>query len=123
LGIGLGIGGPTAGVALAAPFPAAGVAQAAPVAGGVLVPDWPLSGSAPVPDWPAAPDGAVHVVAPGDSLWRIAAGSLRSAGRQPSAAEVTAAVDAWWSANRPVVGPDPDLLRPGQVLHAPEETR
>jgi LysM domain len=127
LGIGLGIGGPGAGVALAAPPPAAG---------SVAVPDWPLqagppvtgssapsSTSAPVPDWPAAPEGVVHVVAPGDSLWRIAAGSLRSSGRQASAAEVTAAVDAWWSANRGVVGPDPDLLRPGQVLHAPEETR
>jgi nucleoid-associated protein YgaU len=32
---------------------------------------------------------------------------------------VAAAVDAWWHANAAVIGPDPDLLLPGQVLRPP----
>jgi hypothetical protein len=31
-------------------------------------------------------------------------------------------VDAWWSANADVIGPDPDLLLPGQVLQPPTHT-
>lgn len=55
-------------------------------------------------------------VRPGDSLWRIAAAHL---GRAPSAARVAAAWPRWFGANRAVIGADPDLLLPGEVLHAP----
>ena len=37
-----------------------------------------------------------------------------------SDAEIAAAWPAWHATNRDVVGPDPDLLLPGQVLHEPE---
>jgi hypothetical protein len=65
-------------------------------------------------------------VVPGDCLWLIAGASLRATGRgagaPPSDGEIAGAVRAWWSANAAVVGPDPDLLLPGQVLHPPQET-
>jgi hypothetical protein len=32
---------------------------------------------------------------------------------------VAAAVQAWWRTNAAVIGPDPDLLLPGQVLQPP----
>ena len=53
----------------------------------------------------------------GDSLWSIAA---RHLGPDASDAEIARAWPAWFEANRDVVGDDPDLLRPGQVLRAPE---
>jgi nucleoid-associated protein YgaU len=55
-------------------------------------------------------------VARGDCLWRIAGAALPGT---PSDARVAGAVQAWWAANRAVIGADPDLLLPGQVLHAP----
>jgi nucleoid-associated protein YgaU len=70
-----------------------------------------------VPDWPTA---GAHVVVPGDCLWLIAADRLRAGdGRPAPDAAVARAVDAWWTANEAVVGPDPDLIRPGQVLVPP----
>jgi nucleoid-associated protein YgaU len=125
LGIGLGISAPVAGAVLPALAPSASAAAAVQD-----VPDWPafqLPGS-PLPDWPehtagapsGAPGSAERVVVRGDCLWHIAADSLLGQlGRLPSDAEVAAAVDAWWHANADVIGPDPDLLLPGQVLRAP----
>jgi nucleoid-associated protein YgaU len=57
------------------------------------------------------------VVRRGDSLWSIAA---RHLGPDASDAEIAGAWPAWFQANRDLVGDDPDLLRPGQVLRAPE---
>jgi nucleoid-associated protein YgaU len=57
------------------------------------------------------------VVRRGDSLWAIAA---RHLGADPSDAEIARAWPAWFEANREVIGDDPDLLRPGQVLRPPE---
>ncbi len=51
----------------------------------------------------------VVVVRPGDSLWSLAGRHLRAA-------------DAWpdlYAANRRLVGPDPDLIHPGQHLRLP----
>jgi nucleoid-associated protein YgaU len=111
LGVGIGLTGTVgAGTALAAPaVPVSGPAPGAP--------DWP-TGSPAVPDRP--PSAAQqHVVAPGDCLWRIAAAALPDRHGAPADAEVAGAVRAWWAANAAVIGPDPDLLLPGQVLHAP----
>jgi hypothetical protein len=60
------------------------------------------------------------VVRRGDSLWSIAA---RHLGPDPSEAEIAEAWPTWYAANREVIGPDPDLLLPGQVLRAPEVVR
>ncbi|MFD6446817.1 LysM peptidoglycan-binding domain-containing protein [Promicromonospora sp. NPDC060204] len=57
------------------------------------------------------------VVEAGDTLWAIAADGL--AGDGPSDAEVADAVVRWHDANRQVLGSDPDLIRPGTVLHQP----
>jgi nucleoid-associated protein YgaU len=100
-------------------------ATATPTAGPV-VPDWPSS-AAPlaVPDWPdsapaaAAAKGA-HVVLRGDCLWDIAAARLaHGRATTPTDGEIARAVHAWWSANTSVIGPDPDLLLPGQILTPP----
>ena len=129
LGVGLVTGGPLltgCAVPPGAPPPAVAVAAAqdpaAPPPGPVA--DWPAPppaprGPAPVPDWPAAIDDA-HVVMRGECLWDIAAADLvRRSGARPTDGEVAAAVDAWWHANAAVIGPDPDLLLPGQVLRPP----
>jgi hypothetical protein len=129
LGLGLGVAGPLLMTGIPGlTSPAAAAAPAGPV------PDWPASGPAttPVPDWPTSPQPAGagpgvprptgdHVVLRGDCLWHIAAGRLHEErGRIPTAAEVAAAVHAWWTANADVIGPDPDLLLPGQVLRPPD---
>ena len=107
LGMGIGLGAP---LASAAPPPAPGTTTA--------VPDWPVADDPPpVPDWPAQDQ---HVVVRGDCLWDIAAGRLTTdAGHPPTDAEIARAVPAWWRANSGVIGDDPDLLLPGQVLRPP----
>jgi hypothetical protein len=126
LGIGLGLTTPVAGAALPALAPTASAAVQD-------VPDWPAPAPAqpPLPDWPRTapaadvptagiPAPGARVVVRGDCLWHIAADSLLAQlGRLPSDGEVATAVDAWWHANADVIGPDPDLLLPGQVLRAP----
>jgi nucleoid-associated protein YgaU len=75
------------------------------------------SGSLPVPARPtgrATPD--VVRVRAGDTLWHLASARLpRGAGD----AQVLAAVHRWHARNREVIGPDPDLIRPGQRLRPP----
>lgn len=61
-----------------------------------------------------SPD-SVHVVRRGDSLWAIASRLLAS----PDPRRVDSAWRSLYRANRSAVGPDPDLLRPGTVLHVP----
>lgn len=57
-----------------------------------------------------------YVVRPGDTLWGVAAAHLPAGATE---AEVAAEWPRWWAANRDVVGPDPDLIHPGQVLQRP----
>ena len=134
LGVGLVTGGPLlAGCATTAgALPeAVAVASADGPASSASAPvaDWPgtpapepVPDGPTVPDWPAAAAGE-HVVLRGECLWDIAAGDLvRRTGGTPTDGEVAAAVDAWWQANAAVIGPDPDLLLPGQVLRPPPAT-
>ncbi len=124
LGIGLGLTAPLAASALPVLAPAAAADSTTSD-----VPDWPgppTETADPVPDWPTGaptadtPVTADRVVVRGDCLWHIAADSLLGQlGRLPSDGEVAIAVDAWWRANADVIGPDPDLLLPGQRLRAP----
>lgn len=58
------------------------------------------------------------VVAPGDTLWSLAAESL---GPDASAAEIAAEWPRWHAANRDVIGPDPDQLTVGMVLERPSD--
>jgi nucleoid-associated protein YgaU len=95
--------------------------------GPVVQADWPggpepdLPGPPPAePDRPG-PAAGEHVVLRGDCLWDIARDWL--AGHRPghpvADAEIASAVHAWWQTNAAVIGPDPDLLLPGQVLRPP----
>ena len=56
------------------------------------------------------------VVVRGDTLWSVAARHLPP---DATAADVASAVQRWHAANADVVGEDPDLILPGQVLTAP----
>lgn len=64
-----------------------------------------------------APAETVAVtVRTGDSLWELAADAL---GPDASPAEVAEHWRRVYRLNRPLVGPDPDLIRPGQQLRLP----
>jgi nucleoid-associated protein YgaU len=107
LGIGLGIAAP---VLLSSPVVGSGhVALAAATTPGA------------VPDWPAEQPADSHVVVRGDCLWTIAAGRLSAAGSPVTNAAIAGVVRAWWSTNAQVIGPNPDLILPGQVLRAPQQ--
>lgn len=75
------------------------------------------------PNVEATPQGATRPapvsVRPGDTLWSIAKESLP---RHASSDHVAAAVRAWHHANHDVIGPNPDVLLPGQQLTPPKET-
>jgi nucleoid-associated protein YgaU len=111
LGVGLVVAAPAASAA-----PATGPAP-------VAVPDWPSADPSPPapPDWPTdtKPAATDHVVTRGDCLWRIAEDHLVTDGLDPTDADVARAVDDWWSTNASVIGPDPDLIHPGQLLRSP----
>jgi LysM domain len=90
-----------------APPPPAPVKAAAP--NGVSL----LTGS---PHVDQADSDASYVVRRGDTLWDIAA---RHLGPTASDAEIARDWPRWYAANRAVIGSDPNLLRPGQLLGAP----
>ncbi|TLM76064.1 LysM peptidoglycan-binding domain-containing protein [Pseudarthrobacter sp. NamB4] len=56
---------------------------------------------------------AVHA---GDTLWDIAA---RYLGEGASDVDIALEWPRWFEANRAVIGPNPDVLLPGQILQAP----
>lgn len=104
-----------------------GVAVAAPDASFRFVSDPPhvmnTMDAAPPPEWSMdrreSPQQGV-VVLRGDSLWSIAA---RHLGPGTTAAEITTEWHRWLSANRDVIGADPNLILPGQELLAPAPQR
>jgi len=74
----------------------------------------------PLPDRPvtsALSDQSVHVVVAGQSLWTIAASTL---GADSSSATIATETSRWYERNRAVIGPNPDLILPGQALTAPQ---
>ncbi len=79
--------------------------------------------AAPLPDWsPGRTQDREErvVVLRGDTLWSIAANSLGSAA---SAAQIDTAWHRWFAANRDVIGDDPNLILPGQLLRQPSSPR
>lgn len=58
-----------------------------------------------------------HVVLPGENLWEIAARTLRT--------DDVGRISHYWrrlySHNRQVIGPNPNLIRPGEVIELPEQ--
>ena len=105
-----------------------GVALAAPVSAAVADHHHPAPASIdglPLPDravGPAhhrtatGPHPAVRLVRPGDCLWHLAQADLPAGA---SAAQVTTRWRAIYRLNRAVIGPDPDLIQPGQRLVLP----
>jgi Tfp pilus assembly protein FimV len=133
--ISIGVAGAIVGSVAAAPAGAATsghvVARPPTVAGSPF--DWPgLSPVAAAPTahhahprahGPSRVDRSGHraaatsiVVQPGDTLWTIAS---RRLGAGATGVAITAAWHAWYAANRSTIGPDPNLIRPGQRLTVP----
>ncbi|UUW87062.1 LysM peptidoglycan-binding domain-containing protein [Pimelobacter simplex] len=98
----------SAGTPEPAPPPAALDVDADALAG-LPLPERPVDGPAP------ARSRTVQV-RPGDTLWAIA---VRALGPEASAADVTAYWRRIHARNAPVIGPDPDRILPGQVVHLP----
>lgn len=67
---------------------------------------------------PSAGDEEAVVVRRGDTLWGIAA---RHLGPHATDQDVAEAWPRWHAANRDVIGADPDLIRPGQLLVRPAD--
>lgn len=79
---------------------------------GLTLPDRPVAAQQQAV---AAKSSAV-TVRPGDTMWALAAEHLPA---RASNAQIATACAAWHRANRQVIGPDPDLILPGQVLLPP----
>jgi hypothetical protein len=78
--------------------------------------DWPTGESANArPGQGGAPDGAV-VVHRGDSLWSIAARHLPPGA---AAADIERTWHRWYATNATVIGHDPNVILPGQILLPP----
>lgn len=140
---------PTAPARATTPVPArtpAAVAPTAPASARTATPPGTATGAAPTAPptrtpsatdpaaagGPTAPAGTAGSTSPatgptlattvtverGDSLWAIAARHLPAGATD---AQIAAAWPAWYHANAAAIGPDPDLIRPGQVLVVPAE--
>lgn len=108
--------------ALTAPAAAVGDDQHGPTGAQVLdglpLPDRAGSTADPPGATPAAAPGSIRV-RPGDCLWTIAEERL---GPRAGVAEVAAYWQRMYSLNRDVIGPDPDVVLPGQRLQLPSPT-
>ena len=61
----------------------------------------------------------VHEVVKGESLWRIARTILERLDGEATGAEISTLWRAIYAANKDVIGGDPNLIHPGQVLTIP----
>ncbi len=81
---------------------------------GLPMPQRPLTSiPAAVADAPA--EDRAHVVTAGDCLWSI----VRDRSPDASDGQIAASVAQWHDTNRELIGPDPDLIQPGQRLVPP----
>jgi nucleoid-associated protein YgaU len=76
----------------------------------------PVVTGLPLPDLPTTKAASTVTVQPGDSLWSIARSELLPNAR---AAAVATRASRLYADNRRTIGTDPDLIFPGQQLHAP----
>ncbi|SDJ33447.1 hypothetical protein SAMN05444157_2871 [Frankineae bacterium MT45] len=113
----------TGPVPTAAPSPAVASGasgSAVPPSAAASTPSPPSSPAMPRPGSRASATTASTeqsvTVAPGDSLWRIAADRLGANGTD---AAVALEWPRWYEANAAEIGSDPALIQPGVVLHAP----
>ena len=83
---------------------------------GLSLPDRPVLVAPVEPSAPPPQEREIVLVAPGDTLWSIAA---RSLGPSAHDGEIADAARRWYLENLEVIGSDPDLIRPGQRLVAP----
>lgn len=74
------------------------------------------------PDGPANADpDTTYEVVRGDSLWCIAASTLRDrSGERPTSAAIAAFWPQLYQANHQLIGADPNLILPGQQLVIPD---
>lgn len=73
----------------------------------------PTTGSKTEPVSDPSTASTVHVVRPGDSLWRIAATHSPASS---DGGDIQARAQALYEENRDVIGAEPDLIHPGQEL-------
>ncbi len=66
-----------------------------------------------------APTPATWTVAPGDHLWHIAERVVQSSGTPTSVGAITTYWRRLIAENLTTIGPDPDLIFPGQILQLP----
>jgi len=71
---------------------------------------------APMPSLDRPAPSVAVIVAPGDCLWSIAA---RHLGPTATTGGIATEWRRWYDTNRLVIGPDPDLILPGQRLTPP----
>jgi hypothetical protein len=69
-----------------------------------------------IAETPSSEPSGRHRVRPGDSLWSIAEAALRRSGAPNAPADVAAYWPEIYALNGGLVGTDPDLIRPGQLL-------
>jgi nucleoid-associated protein YgaU len=131
-----GLEAPRPGLVVAAQIAFGGLADAAPDASFRLVSDAvPAVDGAPPPSWSperhsspqrrmsperrASPTDGV-AVRRGDTLWSIAAHHL---GPAATSADIDGEWHRWFAANREVIGDDPNLIVPGQLLSTPTSSK
>jgi hypothetical protein len=88
----------------------------------VLVPTQPIPRRPTGPTPPRSETGRsvgseMVRVRPGDCLWMLAARHLPASATDT---DIAAYWPRWYAANRAVIGAEPDLLHPGELLHVPQ---